>query len=145
LVVANKFKNNEFVMALDADTICTRPFTEQDISPLFRTPSVLLHQKEKRWLAGLVAFDQSNFRYDFADRLISKPIEEWEFGRDQDVLDVLSNLYNYAPVTVPWVAIGKSKSNEVFITLKGSQKTTDKYLSTFLKYRICTPQETGRV
>jgi hypothetical protein len=75
----------------------------------------------------------------------SLPSCEWEFGRDQDVLDVLSNLYNYAPVTVPWVAIGKSKSNEVFITLKGSQKTTDKYLSTFLKYRICTPQETGRV
>ena len=136
LVVADKFNNDELVMTLDADTICTKTFTEQDLSLLFESLHVLSRPKDFRWLAGLVTFDQSNFRQDFANRLRDNPVSEWKIGCDQEVLVKLAETYNFTPVGVPWMAIGKTRVPTVFITLKGNQKTIDKYLSAFLKHRI---------
>jgi lipopolysaccharide biosynthesis glycosyltransferase len=136
LVVADKFNNDELVMTLDADTICTRAFAEQDFSLLFKNPHVLLHPKDFRWLAGLVTFDQSNFRREFADRLRDNPVSEWKIGQDQKVLAELAETFNFTAVGVPWMAIGKNKEASVFLTLKGKQKDVDKYFDKFLKYRI---------
>jgi hypothetical protein len=122
-------------MTLDADTICTQAFTEQDFSLLFKNPHVLLSQGD-RWLAGLVTFDQSNFRQDFANRLRNKLVTEWKSGWDQEVLAELAETFNFTAVGVPWMAIGKIKEASTFLTLKGDQKIKDKYLSEFLKHRI---------
>jgi len=123
-------------MTLDADTICTQTFTEQDLSLLFKSTHVLLHPKEFRWLAGLVTFNQSNFRQDYANRLKDNQGKEWNIGCDQKVLVELAETYKFTPVGAPWMKIGKTKVPTVFITLKGNQKTKDTYLSAFLEHRI---------
>ena len=135
LVVADKFNNDELVMTLDADTICTQAFTEQDFSLLFKNPHVLLSQGD-RWLAGLVTFDQSNFRQDFANRLRNKLVTEWKSGWDQKVLAELAETHKFTPAGAPWMAIGKIKEASTFLTLKGDQKIKDKYLSAFPAHKV---------
>ena len=133
LAVADKFSNNELVITLDADTICTRSFTEQEFSTLFEYTTVLRHPKSPRWLACLVSFNESDFRYNYASELRSEPIEEWQFGRDQTVLKLLAEKYQYQPLDYSWLSIGKNKNNSVFLTLKGEQKETEKYLNLYKK------------
>ena len=136
LAVADKFTKNDFVITLDADSICTQAFTEDDFSVLFNRTTVLQHPKSLRWLAGLVSFNDSNFKYDYAEELRSIPIEEWKFGRDQKVLDDLNKKYQYRTLDRKWMSIGKNKSNSIFLTLKGEQKETEKYLTGYKKLII---------
>lgn len=136
-IAASKIPLNENLITLDADTICTRSFSQEDFSTLFQKQYIMQHPKEPRWLAGLVTFSSNNFRYRYAELLNSKPINDWEWGRDQEVMPQLAKEFNFSPVDKKWIAIGKNKSNSVFLTLKGEQKTTDKYLNVYRKYLEC--------
>lgn len=134
-IAAAKIPMSENFITLDADTICTRPFSENDFSKLFDKSYVKQHNKQKRWLAGLVSFGQTNLRYDYSRLLCEKPINDWEWGRDQIILEELDKTYNFTPVTDSWLAIGKNRYQSAFVTLKGDQKTTAKYLDTFNSHK----------
>lgn len=136
LAVADKFKNNENVFTLDADTICTRRIgQEAAIRRLFSKQHVLKHHKEDRWLAGFVVFNQNSFRQDYAKELRSTPLEQWKWGRDQKILNQLAEEYQFEKLDKLWMSIGKNKNNlSAFLTLKGEQKVTEKYLKAYRKY-----------
>ena len=134
LKVADKFLKNEYVITLDADSVCTRAFGEEEFSDLFKHTTVLKHPKGTKWLACLVSFNSSEFRYDFANELKKEPVSEWKFGRDQHVLKSLNVKYNYHTLDPKWVSIGKNKQDSIFLTLKGEQKETEKYLDWYKKY-----------
>lgn len=136
LVVADKFKSNELVMTLDADTICTTTISKEEISVLFEATSVLVHTKKHRWLAGLVTFNENNFRYDLADMLRDKKVNTYQPGIDQKLLSLLANKYSYTPIGEGWMSFGKNKSSSVFLTLKGAQKSKDKFCAAMIRYRV---------
>jgi hypothetical protein len=61
---------------------------------------------------------------------MSEPIENWRYGRDQDVLNSMAYNYNFQKLHVgEWMSFGKGKG--IFITLKGTQKTKDKFLKNY--------------
>jgi hypothetical protein len=132
LVAAEKFSNNESVIILDADSICTRSF--DDLELLFSKKHILKHHKEDRWLAGFVTFIDNSFRQEYSSLLKEVSVDEWSWGRDQLILNHLSREYEYEPLPVDWMSIGKNRYNSVFLTLKGEQKETDKYLDVYRKY-----------
>ena len=134
LVAANKFSYNEEVFTLDADTICTRKYNEEEIKNLFSQQYVLQHYKDSRWLAGLIAFTNKDFRQEYAKELNSKEIKDWEWGRDQNILAKLSKQYKFVPAPKNWISIGKNGARSVFLTLKGNQKYKDKYLELYKGY-----------
>lgn len=134
LAVANKFGNNESVFTLDADTICTRKIGKVATERLFEKQHVLKHHKDDRWLAGFVTFLDNGFRQAYYKELTSIPIEEWKWGRDQTVLNMFAKEFKFEPVDRLWMAIGKNKHNSAFLTLKGEQKITDKYLNVYKGY-----------
>ena len=136
LVVADKFKNNEKVITLDADSICTRRIgQEAAIRRLFSKQHVLKHHKEDRWLAGFVVFNNNGFRQEYAKELRSVPYDSWKWGRDQKILNQLSKKYKFVELDKLWMSIGKNKNNtSAFLTLKGEQKFTEKYLKAYKKY-----------
>jgi len=136
LAVANKFSNNENVITLDADSICTRKINQSDIQQLFNKQHVLKHHKEDRWLAGFVTFLDNKFRQEYASELNSIPIDKWCWGRDQTILNALAKEYKFKKLDTMWMAIGKNRNNSAFLTLKGEQKTTSKYLNVYKNYLI---------
>jgi hypothetical protein len=137
LVAEEKFSNNENVFTLDADTICTRPIENPiEINELFQKQHILKHQKEDRWLAGLVVFNQNGFRQALYKELTSIPFDDWKWGRDQTVLNTFAKDFNFESVGRKWMSVGKIKnSSSVFLTLKGNQKYSDKYLNNYNKYK----------
>ena len=48
----------------------------------------------------------------------------------------LSKKYNFEPVSKHWISIGKNGLKSIFLTLKGDQKYTEKYLSVYKQYLI---------
>lgn len=138
LVAAQKFNNNENVFTLDADTICTRTIGQgAAIQRLFEKQHVLKHYKEDRWLAGFVVFNKNGFREEFYKELISTPFDEWKWGRDQTVLNTFKKEFNFEPLDRLWMSIGKIKRvPSAFLTLKGDQKFTAKYLQGYERYMI---------
>ena len=134
LIADSKFNKSEKVVTLDADTICTRSYSQEEIEFLFSKQHILQSYKDKRWLAGLVAFSDNGFRQDYINEIKSKDIEEWEWGRDQNILDKFSEEYNFIPAPRDWMCIGKNSSDSIFLTLKGTQKTKAKYLRWYGKY-----------
>ena len=136
LAVADKFINDEYVITLDADTICAREFSQEEFDELFKHQYVLHHPKDDRWLAGFVVFINNNFRQEYARQLRSLPLEEWEWGRDQLILNELIDDFAFRSLPKEWMAIGKNKSNRAFLTLKGDQKYSEKFLNIYLKYKI---------
>lgn len=129
-----KFPKEELFITLDTDTVCLKDFNTSNLISLAKQNCVLQHQKNNKWLAGLVAFSDNNFRYDFAELLLAENIDDWKFGRDQDILRNLDNKYHYTALDPVWMSIGKNKHNSVFLTLKGEQKYTQKYLQNFRRY-----------
>tara|TARA_Y100000389_G_C17279063_1_gene421971 strand:- start:34 stop:684 length:651 start_codon:yes stop_codon:yes gene_type:complete len=139
LKVAEKFNDNDMVMTLDADTICTRQTTPRQFAEASRHKITMLrHLKAKHWLAGLVTFGTPGFRQELADKLLEKPIEDWVPFWDQTVLKQLSEKYTYheQPPKLYWMSIGKNGNQSVFLTLKGNQKEKDKYLDTYKKFIV---------
>lgn len=136
LAVANKFQNDELVITLDADSICTKAIDHEEFSALFDKQYVLQHHKELRWLAGFVVFNSNGFRNEYARELLSIPLEDLRQGRDQLILNQLSSKFNFCSLNTSWMSIGKNKNNSVFLTLKGNQKNTDKYLKIYNDYKV---------
>ena len=134
LAVANKFRKNEHVITLDADSICTRKIGNTAIERLFKKQHVLKHHKEDRWLAGFVTFNDNGFREEYARELNSVPVDKWKWGRDQTVLNQLAKEYKFEKLDPLWMAIGKNRNSSAFLTLKGEQKETDKYLNVYKSY-----------
>ena len=134
LVVADKFHKNENVITLDADSICTKQIEKSAIEKLFKKQYVLKHHKEDRWLAGFVTFLNNGFRQEYASELKSVHYSQWKWGRDQTILNSLENAYKFEQLDGRWMAIGKNKNNSAFLTLKGEQKETDKYLNVYKGY-----------
>lgn len=136
-IAGSKIPMDENFITLDADTICTRAFLHTDFAQLFNNTYVLRHHKDNRWLAGLVSFGQNGFRHEYAEMLLTETVEEWKWGRDQTILATLAKKYNFTPVSNDWMMYGKtSKQPPTFITLKGEQKITDKYLRVFNQFKI---------
>ena len=134
LIADSKFNKSEKVVAIDADTICTRSYSQEEIEFLFSKQHILQSYKDNRWLAGLIAFSDNGFRQDYINEIKSKNIEEWEWGRDQNILTEFSEEYNFVPVPRYWMCIGKNKSDSIFLTLKGAQKIKAKYLGRWEEY-----------
>ena len=134
LAVANKFRKNEHVITLDADSICTRKIGTTAIERLFEKQYVLKHHKENRWLAGFVVFNDNGFREEYALQLNSVPVDKWKWGRDQTVLNQLADEYKFEKLDPLWMAIGKNRNASAFLTLKGEQKETEKYLNVYRNY-----------
>ena len=133
LKVAEKFNDEEYVMTLDADTICTRETTRERFIDIANKITMLRHLKDYHWLAGLVTFGNKQFRQDLANKLLETPINEWAPFHDQIVLEELSKKYTFHeqfPMHY-WMSIGKNGHQSVFLTLKGNQKIKDKYLNIY--------------
>ena len=134
LAVADKFYKNENVITLDADSICTRRIGKVATERLFEKQYVLKHHKEDRWLAGFVTFLDNGFRQEYASELKSVPYNKWKWGRDQTILNSLADKYKFEQLDRLWMAIGKNRHSSAFLTLKGEQKVTEKYLKAYRKY-----------
>lgn len=134
LIAADKFSSNEKIMTIDADTVCTRSYTHEEITSLFSKTHVLQHYKDQRWLAGLITFSNDQFRQDYAKEIRSKQTKDWEWGRDQNVLAKCSKQYNFTPAPRDWISIGKNGAESVFLTLKGNQKNKNRYLDIYKGY-----------
>ncbi len=125
---AELFPNNELVMSIDCDTILQSSFTRQEFEKVCSTINVLRHHKADRWMAGLVTYGNDNlFRKTIKEKLLSLPLDKWEYGWDQTVLNSLATEFNYNKVEVGgWMSFGKGCGK--FLTLKGSQKYKEKFL-----------------
>ena len=128
---AELFPNNELVMSIDCDTILTKDFLQKDFENVCKNIHVQRHQKADRWMAGLVTYGNSNeFRLEFKNQLLSKPIETWEYGWDQRMLNLLSTKFKYSKLEIDdWMSFGKG--NGTFLTLKGDQKTSPNHLNSY--------------
>lgn len=125
------FTNNELVMSIDCDTILTKVFSKTDFEKICKSIHVQRHQKNKRWMAGLVTYgSESTFRNEFKEKLLSIPLENWKYGWDQIVLNELDLKYRYTPLYVgDWMSFGRGSGT--FLTLKGDQKTSEGYLNIY--------------
>ena len=133
LAAANKFKNNEKVIVTDCDALCVRSFNKDELFSLFEYHSVLRHVKvDRRWMAGFIAFKDNFFRQEYAKRLLSKDINAWSDGWDQDVLKDIAEEFQFVEVDRnTWVSVGKHNGKSAFFMSKGSQKFKEKYLERY--------------
>jgi hypothetical protein len=129
------FDNTQYVLSVDADSICTKSFTEAEFLNLFKHNTVLQHPKDGRWLAGLVALGPTEFRKEYAKLLMSDTIETWVPGRDQDVMATLAVKYKFNAAPKKWISIGTNGLGSIFLTLKGDQKYSKKYLPLYQQYK----------
>lgn len=129
------FPNNELVMSIDCDTLLSSAFTKDEFSQVCSKIHVQRHHKADRWMAGLVTYgNDSVFRNKLRERLVSIPLENWKYGWDQTVLNGLAKEFNYIPLLVgDWMSFGKGKGK--FLTLKGNQKISKKYLNIYNKIK----------
>ena len=138
LVAAKKFTNDERVIILDADSICTREFTKKEFDIVTSDVTVLKHHKELAihpWLCGFVTLGTDMFRQDYANNLLITKIEEWEYGHDQDILNLLHNRHQYKKAPQEWICMGKHNPKSVFLTLKGNKhKNNPKYTDQLKRY-----------
>jgi hypothetical protein len=127
------FANNELVMSIDCDTLLQTAFSQKDFLRICQDTHVQRHQKDIRWMAGLVTYGtDSLFKSRLKEELLKIPIEMWRPGRDQDVLKILSEEFNFRPLYVgDWMSFGQGSGK--FITLKGDQKIADGYLNVYSK------------
>jgi hypothetical protein len=134
------FPNDEPVLILDADSICTRSFNERLFDAIHQdNPVVLRKEKTNRWLAGFISLGTSTFRKDYYKLLTKKPIDQWAGFWDQQCLKKLSYEYDFIQCPTQWMSIGKNGNQSIFLTLKGDQKTSEKFLPYYneIKRKIC--------
>ena len=130
------FPNNEPVIVVDTDSICTHSFTKEQFDQVHLDhPVVLYKEKTSRWLAGFISMGSNTFRKDFHDLLMSKPIEEWAGFWDQTCLKQLNDKHVFEKAPIDWMSIGKNGNESIFLTLKGEQKELEKYLGNYLKVK----------
>ena len=138
LIAAKKFKNNERVIILDADSICTREFTKEEFETVTSDVTVLKHHKELAvhpWLCGFVTLGTNMFRQDYANNLLITKTKEWKYGHDQDILNLLHHRHQYKEAPIEWICMGKVNPKSVFLTLKGDKhKNNPKYTDQLKRY-----------
>ena len=135
-LAVSKIPVTECVLTIDADTICCRKFTKEEFINIFDKQNILVKDKKPdRWLCGFVCFRNDNFRYEYADLLNFNTVSTWVPGRDQQVLATLKDKFNFEPVHHKWMSIGKNGRRSIFLTLKGDQKTTHKYLEIYKAFK----------
>ena len=138
LVASKKFNNNEHVMILDADSICTREFTKEEFTDVTSKVTVLKHHKKNAihpWLCGFVTLGTGLFRQDYANNLLQTATRSWKYGHDQDILLQLHDVHQYTPAPVEWICMGKANPKSVFLTLKGDKhKNNPKYTDQLKRY-----------
>jgi hypothetical protein len=135
-LAVSKLPTTECILTLDADTICCKKFTKDDFIKLFNKQYI--SQKDKkpdRWLCGFISFGNNNFRYEYARLLNADPIPTWKFGRDQKVLSKMRDNYSFVPTDSKWLSFGRNGRGSIFLTLKGDQKTTHKYLEVYRQFK----------
>lgn len=125
------FKADDLVMSIDCDTLLQEPFSQKEFIKICSDIHIQRHQKNIRWMAGLVTYGKDmKFRQRLKDELLAIPIENWKYGRDQDVLKLLSNEFHFNPLYVgDWMSFGRGSGK--FITLKGDQKIAPSYLDVY--------------
>jgi len=116
------------IMIVDADSMCTQSFTEEQYDHIVQGQTVLHHPKAERWLAGFIASDNQAFLQDYHNRLMKRPLLKFKHGWDQKVLKDLSNDYKFTRCPEQWMKVGKPSQSSIFMTLKGDQKISNKYL-----------------
>jgi hypothetical protein len=129
---AELFPNNELVMTMDCDTICTREFSKQDFKDVCKDIHVQTHQKDlDLWMCGLVTFgSDSLFRNRIREALLEQPIDLCKIGRDTTILNELSTEFSYSPLIIgTWMGFGKGDA--IFLTLKGTQRTSPRFLEKY--------------
>lgn len=131
LKCAEIFPDNNLVMSIDCDTVLTKKFSKDEFVSICESIHVQRHQKDKRWMAGLVTYGNStDFRNRLKEKLLSLPIEDWKYGWDQEVLKSLSDEFIFKKLMVgDWMSFGRGGGK--FLTLKGDQKTSLGYLENY--------------
>lgn len=130
LKILDLFSFSDLVFSIDCDTVCTSTIPKDELEKITKNISVLKHHKNDRWMAGLVSYGNLDFRKRLKEELFSKPIDQWRYGWDQVVLNQLSSEFKYEELTAnKWMSFGKGSG--YFLTLKGDQKTNDKYLKNY--------------
>lgn len=125
------FPNRELVMSIDCDTLCSKSFSKEEFKKVCETIHVQRHQKDIRWMAGLVTYGNTNdFRIELKEMLLSIPVSQWKHGWDQEILKILSSKYKFNPLAVGnWMSFGRGRG--IFLTLKGDQKISPGYLENY--------------
>ena len=138
LKCADIFSNGELVMSIDCDTLLTKGFIKEKFYSICKEIHIQRHQKDIRWMAGLVTYgENNNFRQELKKQLLSLPIEQWSYGRDQDVLEELSTKFNFKKLYVgDWMSFGRGSG--IFLTLKGDQKISPGYIENYKSIFIDT-------
>lgn len=129
---AELFPNNELVMTMDCDTLCTRSFSKQDFENVCTKIHVQTHQKDPNlWMCGLVTFGNDNaFRNRFKEALLGQSIDLSKIGRDTVILNSLSSEFEYNPLALgTWMGFGKGDA--IFLTLKGEQRKSSRFLEKY--------------
>ena len=125
------FHEDDLIMSIDCDTVLTKSFSKNEFESICKNIHIQRHQKDIRWMAGLVTFGQKvDFRRRFKEELLAEPIENWLYGRDQYVLEKLSHEFEFKKLHVgEWMSFGRGKGT--FLTLKGHQKNSEGYLNNY--------------
>jgi|TARA_B110000967_G_C18822871_1_gene529708 hypothetical protein len=139
IVAQGKLPKDDLVMILDADTVCTKEFTKEEFIEATSNITILKHHKSgalHQWLCGMVTFGTGKFRHDYVHNLLKKKIPEWEYGHDQDILNLCAEHYEFNNAHPDWICMGKQNLNSVFLTLKGTHKLNPKYTNQFERYKF---------
>ena len=130
-----KLPITESVVTLDADSICCKYFSEDEFKELFKSQFVAYKIKTQRFLAGFIAFGNNNFRQRYAEILNEEQIDDWQWGRDQKVFAKLREEFTFVQLDTKWLSIGKNGLGSKFLTLKGGQKESNKYLAIYKQFK----------
>jgi len=122
-------------MIVDADSMCTQSFKEREYDDIVQGQTILHHPKADRWLAGFVATNNPKFLQDYHDRLMKNPVEKFRHGWDQKVLKNLADDYKFRECPERWMKVGKPSPQSIFMTLKGDQKISSKYLHYYNQFK----------
>lgn len=133
LAVADKFQDTDLVMTVDADSLCQKSVSQQYFIETASKITVLRHHKDKRWLAGMMTYGTRDFKKTYAEKIRALPIEQFAPFHDQTVLADMSNkfIFHEQDPENQWMRYGKSAHRGIFMTLKGNEKHSEKYLSVY--------------
>ncbi len=134
IVVPRIFKTDELVMALDCDSICIKPFSEEDFEKIAMQITILQNQKSSKWLPSAVTFGNNEFRKDFVKELYADDDDFWPTTRCQNIIATLSTRYKYNALPQQWINLGKTSNDAFFLILKGEQKTETSFVEVYGSY-----------
>jgi len=66
---------------------------------------------------------------------MKNPVEKFRHGWDQKVLKNLADDYKFRECPERWMKVGKPSPQSIFMTLKGDQKISSKYLHYYNQFK----------